>query len=639
MSVPPIFFEEARELLAAMQQGLLERASAPADAINAIFRAAHTLKGAAGIFGLDAIVHFAHAAEAVLDAVRDGRLALTDAVSGQLLEAHDELERLIEGVAAGHTLEGRAGLAEGLLATARGQPTAVVSQAAPSRAPANRYDVRVRFGESVMREGFDPISFIGFLGTLGELSAVTADLSRLPDHDFDPTNCGLTVTATLVSTVSADTVRSTFEFILDSSEVVVTPVAALTPAPAPVNVSEVKAMTAGAARVDGPRQVKVPAERLDALIDLVGELVSAGATAQAAAARAKDGATVEALAALSELVASIRDTSLALRMVPIGDTFTRFHRVVRDLAKQLQKQITLELHGADTELDKAMVDRLVDPLTHLVRNSLDHGLETPEVRVAAGKGPMGTLRLSAAHEAGAVVIDISDDGRGLDRERIRQKAIARGLVSADAALSVAELDQLIFLPGFSSVDTVSELSGRGVGMDVVKKTVEALRGTIELSSTAGQGTRLRLRLPLTLAIIDGFQVTAGDGTWVVPLKAIHECLDFSQVVESEAHHLLAVRGEAVPFIRLRELFRLRGDRPSREAVVVVQHGERRVALVVDALRGAAQTVIKPLGPVFRHMEGIGGATLLGSGEVGFIIDVGQVVALAMADRRRMVRAA
>lgn len=632
-NIPPIFFDEARDLLEVFQRGLLDRGARDAEAINALFRSAHTLKGAAGLFSLEGVVQFAHAAEAVLEAVRSGAVALDDATVKALLEAHDELERLIDEVAQGHERQGDQKLVQVLLARAGG---AAVPVAAVARASVkHRYSVSVRFGAPVMREGFDPISFMGFLATLGDLSDCEATFPELPEGDaFDPTSCYLRVEAMLVTPVSAETVQSTFEFILDSTQVVVTEVVeAALPPPPPPPAPQPSAESATPRAVE-TRLVKVPADRLDELIDLVGELVIAAAANQAVASRNKDTAASESLATLNQLVGSIRDTALGLRMVPVGETFSRFHRVVRDLSKQLGKSIQLELSGADTELDKSLVDRLVDPLTHIVRNSLDHGLETEADRIAAGKSPTGTLRIAAMHEGGSVVIDISDDGRGLNRPRILSKAIEKGLVPAGAKLTTEDIDELIFLPGFSSAEQVSELSGRGVGMDVVKRTIEGLRGTVELSSEDGKGTRLRLRLPLTLAIIDGFGVSVGTGRWIVPLKSIHECLDFATVVESEPHHRLSIRGQVVPFVRLRELFTLPGERPAKESVVVVEHADKRVGLVVDALHGAVQTVIKPMGPLFQHMEGVGGATILGTGDVGFILDVGQLVRKVATPRAR-----
>ena len=636
MNPQETFIGEAQELLTLMERGLLSTREHPGDAeaVHAIFRAAHTLKGAAGVFGYEAIVHFAHVAEAVLEEVRRGTRPLDAELVTVLLEAHDELLRLVGQVEAGLTPQANPALLARLEAEAAlpaDAPHGLASTPTPAPGKVTRYRVAVTFGRGVMTDGFDPLTFVRYLEQLGTLEARGCALDGLPaDDTFDPEACYLAPWVVLATAAEPRAIEEVFAFVRETSRVDVTRVDPSGQAP-PAGVRE-----AAAARSPA-RTVKVPAEKLDALVDLIGELVIAGATASATAGRARDGATSESLAALNQLIGSIRETALGLRMVPIGDTFARFHRVVRDVSRQLGKDITLDVRGGDTELDKAMVERLVEPLTHVVRNSLDHGVESKDERRAAGKPEQGHLRLSAAHESGNIVIELRDDGRGLDRPRILKKALEQGLVAAGQQLTEEQIDELIFLPGFTSVDTVSDLSGRGVGMDVVKKTVEELRGTIELLSEPGRGLTVRLRLPLTLAIIDGFMVRAGRGTYVLPQKVIIECLDFDQVLDSEAHHRLNVRGEVVPFLRLREVLRVAGAPPGRENVVMVQQGEQRVGLVVDQLVASSQTVIKPLGPLFRHVRGIAGATILGSGEVGFILDVPQLVRQAIPPRASRVR--
>ncbi len=386
-----------------------------------------------------------------------------------------------------------------------------------------------------------------------------------------------------------------------------------------------------AAPVVADRLVKVPAMRLDTLVDMVSELVIAGATAGVHATRTGDRPTIEAFASIQKLVAGIRDTALGLRMVQIGETFNRFRRVIREVSATLGKEVEVEIKGGDTELDKAMVERLADPLLHIVRNAIDHGLELPAVREGRGKPRAGKLWLEAFHQGGQIVIDVRDDGAGLNREKIRRKAIEKGLVSPQAELTDEQVDDLIFLPGFSSADQVTDVSGRGVGMDVVRRSIDQLRGGVEVLSKEGQGTTIRLRLPLTLAIIDGFLLAVGEAHFVVPSKLIRECLDFASLLDSAENHRLKLRGEAVPFVRLRELFELFELPPAtlrRESVVIIEYGDRKVGIVVDRLLGVSQTVIKPLGPLFKKYEGIGGSTILGSGEVALIIDVPQLMRLA-----------
>jgi two-component system chemotaxis sensor kinase CheA len=328
-------------------------------------------------------------------------------------------------------------------------------------------------------------------------------------------------------------------------------------------------------------------------------------------------------------VEEVRDSALTLRMVQIGATFNRFQRVVRDVSKELGKDIELVISGAETELDKTVVEKIGDPLTHLVRNSMDHGIESAEVRLANGKPAKGTLRLNAYHDSGSIVIEVSDDGGGLKKDRILQKAIEKGLVAPDANLTDKEIFNLIFEAGFSTSDAVSNLSGRGVGMDVVRRNINALRGTIDIESAQGEGTTIRIRLPLTLAIIDGFLVGVGTSSFVIPLDLVVECIELSDEDRraGEERNYLSLRGQVLPYMRLRDLFDVKGDQVRRENVVVVQYGNARAGLVVDALLGEFQTVIKPMGRIFSHVNGIGGSTILGSGEVALILDVPRLVQL------------
>jgi two-component system chemotaxis sensor kinase CheA len=305
-------------------------------------------------------------------------------------------------------------------------------------------------------------------------------------------------------------------------------------------------------------------------------------------------------------------------MVKIGATFTRFKRVVHDVARELGKDIELRTAGEDTELDKTVVEKIGDPLMHLVRNAIDHGIDAPEVRAARGKPAQGTVTLNAYHDSGSIVIEVSDDGGGLNRDKILSKAIERGLVAVDANLSDAEIYGLIFEPGFSTADQITNLSGRGVGMDVVKRNITALRGSVGIASEPGQGTTVTVRLPLTLAIINGFQVGVGKSVFVVPLDMVDECVKFS----AESHHdYTDLRGEVLPFIRLRDLFEVPGTPPERQNIVVVKHAGQKFGLVVDTLMGEAQTVIKPLSKMFTQVKGISGSSILGSGDVALILDV------------------
>jgi two-component system chemotaxis sensor kinase CheA len=374
------------------------------------------------------------------------------------------------------------------------------------------------------------------------------------------------------------------------------------------------------------RSVRVDADKLDQLINLVGELIIAGANVNLIARRAQIGELQESTSKLSMLVEEVRDSALQLRMVKIGATFNRFQRVVHDVSRDLGKNIVLEIAGEDTELDKTVVEKISDPLMHLVRNAMDHGIEPADVRAQRGKPAQGMLRLNAFHDSGSIVITVQDDGGGLNRERILAKAVERGLVDSGHHMSDSEVYGLIFEPGFSTADKVTNLSGRGVGLDVVKRNISALRGTVEMSSDEGFGTTVTIRLPLTLAIIDGFLVGVGKSTFAIPLDMIEECMAFSA---EPGHDYTNLRGEVLPFIRLRKLFSVPGAPTRGENIVVLKHAEQKAGLVVDTLLGEFQTVIKPLGQMFSQVKCISGSTILGSGEVALILDVPALVRQAI----------
>ena len=699
------FIAESRELLESMEEALLRIEQSPddTDTLNAIFRAAHTIKGSAGLFGLDDIVAFTHVAESVLDKVRGGELHVDAELVALLLAWGDQMSELVDNAAGGGELtpaEREQGqtlidqlnvyLDEATAAPAAHASGVTVPVAYPlphtteggGQVETDLWHISLRFGRDVCRNGMDPLSFIRYLGTLGEIHHVLTLFDRMPEaYAFDPESCYLGFEISIKSNADKATLEGVFDFVSEDCQIHILPPrskiteylqfiadmpgeelrigemlvrcgtltaheleAALkrqrdegAEHPRPIGELLVDAKLVPppvvAAALEKQRQVKesksgeanlirVDAEKLDQLINLVGELIIAGAGTTLIAQRAGVPELLEATATLSRLVEEVRDSALTLRMVQIGGTFNRFQRVVRDVSKELGKDIDLVISGADTELDKTVVEKIGDPLTHLVRNSMDHGIEAAEVRLARGKPAKGTLKLNAFHDAGSIVIEVSDDGAGLNKERILKKAIERGLVSEGAVLSDKEIYNLIFEAGFSTADVVSNLSGRGVGMDVVRRNIEALRGTVDLDSVEGQGSTVRIRLPLTLAIIDGFLVGVGNATYVIPLDMVVECIELSAADHDAGDkRYLNLRGEVLPYRRLREHFEVQGEAARRENIVVVRYGEAKAGLVVDRLLGEFQTVIKPLGRVFQHLQGIGGSTILGSGEVALILDV------------------
>ncbi|SEU18163.1 two-component system, chemotaxis family, sensor kinase CheA [Pseudomonas sp. NFR09] len=642
------FIVEARELLQAMEQSLLQLESDPGDqdAIGAIFRAAHTIKGSAGLFGLASIVGFTHIVEDVLDRLRDGSVAVDAALIALLLKCGDHMLELIDVVASrGETptpaaLERGETLREALsdyqplrTATADVVPAAVHDDTGADVL----WHISLRFGVDVFRNGMDPLSFLRYLDTLGQMVQVTTLTDSIPalEH-WDPESCYLGFEIDLRSTASHATLNEVFDFVRDDCDVQIravdeTPessvaigsdlIAHAEPGLAPASPQRQPANSEAKTR-DGS-YVRVNADKLDELINLVGELVIASAGASLLARSCNNDPLQEATSTVSGLVEEILDGALHLRMIPIGDTFNRFRRVVRDVSHELGKDIELIISGAETELDKTVVEKIGDPLMHLLRNAMDHGIESADARRAAGKSSKGHLSLNAYHDSGSIVIEIADDGAGLNRDRILEKAQERGLVASSAVLTDQEVYNLIFEAGFSTAEAVTNLSGRGVGMDVVKRNITLLRGTVDLDSRPGQGTVVRIRLPLTLAIINGFLVGIDQSTYVIPLDMVQECveLDDRQRQSSRDQGYLDLRGEVLPLVDLRDHFSHEGPAARRQNVVVVRYAEHKAGLVVDDLHGEFQTVIKPLGKLFGALRGISGSTILGSGAVALILDV------------------
>jgi two-component system chemotaxis sensor kinase CheA len=631
------FRQEAQDLLEEIEQGLLDLAHRPGDRdlVDAVFRGLHTLKGSGAMFGFDALAAFTHHCETAFDRVRKGEVAATPELVGAVLAAQDHMRALAEGrpasEATGDTL-----LADlRRVVEAAGQPVGAVET--PSEPGLNRWRVRFSLPANALINGARPLPLLDELRELGECSVV-ALTDAVPDFDaLVPTECHLAWDVTLVTKHGRDAIEDVFIFVIDdmtldiqdmnavaeAAEVVET-VVALEAAATPVEAAANEGRNAKA----GGDTVRVPAERLDEMMDRVGELVIAQSRLKQLAASSSDIALRAVAEEIERLASEMRDTMMVVRMVPIAQLFGRFRRLIHDLARDTGKTIELSTEGEATELDKTVIERLADPLIHLIRNAADHGLETPEQRLAAGKPEAGQVVLAARQSGAEVVITITDDGRGVDRARVRAKAEENGLIQPGQVLSDNELLQLIFAPGFSTAAAITNLSGRGVGMDVVKRTIEGLRGAIELSSTPGQGSVVSLRIPLTLAIIDGLLVRVGTGRYVIPLASVEECVELSveQDVRSTGRSLITLRDQLVPFIRLRQMFATGLEPDPHQKIVVVSTGQERVGLVVDQILGDHQTVIKALSALHAEVGAFSGATILGDGGVALILDMAHLVA-------------
>ncbi len=654
---------EAGELLEQVEQGLLDLRDNLGDMglVNAVFRGLHTLKGSGAMFGFDALAGFTHHCETAFDRVRKGDVRATPDLVDVILSAGDHMRALVEGdapEAAGQAILAR--LAAAVDAAAGGGSAPAPAPAAPTK---KGWKLSFRLPVDAMANGTNPLALLDELRALGDATIVARTDAVPPLADLVPNHCVIGWDCTLVGDISHDAIEDVFLFVMDDMEITIEPLAveddasgagaddaaepaAPTPAasaapaaPAAVTANDQQDRRA-ATRSQG-EHVRVPAERLDELMDRVGELVIAQSRLSQLAHHGNDLSLRSVSEEIERLAGEMRDTMMVLRMVPVSTLFGRFRRLILDLANETGKAIELVTEGETTEVDKTVIERLFDPLVHIIRNSCDHGLEKAEDRLAAGKPASGLIRLSAHQAGGEVLITITDDGRGIDRERVRAKAEANGLIQPGQVVSEDELLGLIFHPGFSTAAQVTNLSGRGVGMDVVKRTIESLRGSIDVKSVAGQGSTITLRIPLTLAIIEGLLVRVGEGRYVIPLAAVEECLELSleEDLRSRGRSIITLRERLIPFLRLRDLF-VTGTKPDTyQKIVVVGTGSERVGLVVDQIIGNHQTVIKAMSPLHRNVAAFAGATILGDGSVALILDIAQLVALGQPREERRIAAA
>lgn len=641
------FLEEASELLIELETGLLELGERPADRelVNRVFRAMHTLKGSSAMFGFDAIASFTHEVETVFDLVRDGSLGVTRDLIHLTLRARDRIRELLldpdasrpEDESATHAMIG----AFRCLVIAAGVEIPETVEPLEDGETATAYLIRFRPEREIFHRGMSPDQILAELADLGpcRVKFIGAHVPLL-EH-LEPELCLMEWEIELTTSRGIEAVHEVFMFLGDESRVEILPLpsaggelvamAGAASTPVPAGESEIPGTPGGKdapQRMKSISSVRVPAEKLDLLINLVGELVTAQARLSQISLVRDDADLLGLSEEIERLTSGLRDTALNIRMIPIGGTFSRFRRLVHDLSLELGKEVELVTDGAETELDKTVIEKLGDPLVHLIRNCIDHGIESPEVRRAAGKSPRGTIHLSALHSGDSVLLAIRDDGAGIDREAVLARGVERGLVPAGSELSEREIFNLIFAPGFSTSATLTSISGRGVGMDAVKRGVETLRGTIGIASSPGCGTTVTIRIPLTLAIIESLLVRIGGDCFVLPLSQVEECIELTRADVARAHgrHLVPVRDCLVPYIPLRERFAITGEPPEIQQVVIIDLGDgRRVGLVVDHVIGGHQTVIKSIGALYRAVSGVSGATILGDGTVALILDLQQLV--------------
>ncbi|HQA71444.1 MAG TPA: chemotaxis protein CheA [Deltaproteobacteria bacterium] len=668
----------------------LEQQPGDLDTVNRIFRAMHTIKGSGAMFGFDEIATFTHTIETVYDLIREGKLSVDEDLISLTLRSCDQIKAMLsasEGeVQADDALTLEISSAFKRLIPAEPDDAAQNARCGISEGGEEDIDekaeatfrIRFRPHRELFQNGTNPVPLLNELRSLGH-ARIICHLKDIPDlHEIDPEACYTSWDIILTTDKEDNAIRDVFIFVEHVSDIEITliddsngieeeeykkigeilfdrgdislsdlenilgrqkKIGEMLVESGKARRSEVKSALVEQEQVrelrkkrvaasvgEGASSIRVASHKLDSLVNLVGELVTVQARLSQLSAQKNDTDLTLVSEEVERLVAELRDNAMGMRMLPIGTIFAKFKRLVRDLSTELGKEVNFTTSGEETELDKTVIDKLGDPLVHLIRNSIDHGIESPDARKAAGKPAEGTIRLTAEHSGANVLISVSDDGAGLDTEAIRSRAIEKGLISPDAAMSEKDLFELILTPGFSTAKSISKVSGRGVGMDVVTSSIESFGGTVEIASVRGRGTTITLKLPLTLAIIDGLLVTISDEFFVIPLNAVVECIELSDEDRRHTHgrNLARVREEIVPYIPLREAFALGGGKPSIEQVVVTEVGERRIGFVVDKVVGQHQTVIKNMGKFLRHVDGVSGATIMGDGTVALILDINKI---------------
>lgn len=653
------FFEESFEGLGVMESGLLnlDVGTADVDVINAIFRAAHSIKGGAATFGFTSIASFTHVMETLLDEMRDQRRKVTEEAVSLLLLSVDCLRDLLVSARDGASVDVERVIdiqkkLENLLCDKK-EGSSCVSKHSKNEATFDHgWNIEFNPYVNMLITGNDPVRMFGELKSFGEIS-VKVDHSKIPGfNDLNPEDCYFSWKITLNSDVSREKIAEIFDWVDGECDLTIDPIHYVVDknlsdkdesqsnnvSHDATSVEEKRFSQDRRASSNSPENssIRVSIDKVDDLINMVGELVIIQSMLAQLGKDFDSSQIVKLRDGLSQLERNTRELQesvMRIRMLPISFAFNRFPRMVHDLSKKLGKEIEIKMSGESTEMDKTVMEKIGDPLVHLVRNSIDHGIELPNDRKAAGKPSIGLLHLNAYHKGGNIIIEISDDGNGLNKEKIVKKAKDRGLIKEDESLTEEQINDLIFLPGFSTAEIVSDVSGRGVGMDVVRRNIHDLGGKVEVSSIEGKGTTFTVRLPLTLAILDGQLVSVGDETYITPLVSIIESLQIDEknvnIIAGKAE-VYKLRNEYIPIVRLHEVFNItpKNKKLSGGLLVVVEGDGRRVGIFVDDLLGQQQVVIKSLETNFKRMDGISGATILGDGTVALIMDVSGLIRLS-----------
>ncbi|MBF3377168.1 chemotaxis protein CheA [Leptospira borgpetersenii] len=664
---------------------ILEKDSTNEEGIHSVFRAIHTIKGTSGMFGYEPIEKFTHEVETLLDRIRSGKQILTKEGIEFLFLACDHIYHLVKSLEDTDTLVldpktshkqidlislAKKLLAENFSNDLKKDSVSKSSQTSPGNlnvpSSSAHWQITLIPNRRLFESGMDPYTFIKYLAQSGNIKHVFVYPESIPDwREFHPEHSYLGFEISYDSPAEGEEIHSTFQFLKEESYLKILPpkcdldffeqncknfpfgreayLYALEIQKV-LNGDELQKLKNGFVHTSEEvysspniitvengkesetlkiqtKTLRVDSSKIDTLISLVGELITQEANLSRKIIDTGDTQLIESSESLYRLVSEIREFALSLRMVPIADLFEKYKRVVRDLSKELDKQVELEIFGGETELDRSVIEKIADPIVHILRNALDHGIETSEERIRKGKPAMGKLQIQASHGTGSILIEIKDDGKGLDSEKIVEKAISKGLITRDQALSESEIYSLVFQPGFSTAEHVTNLSGRGVGMDVVLKNIESLRGTVQIQTVKDQGSSFHIRLPLTLAIIDGFLVRASGLFFIVPMQMVRETVESKFVVNDSSSGTMNLRDELLPILHLSSFLSLETNKFHKENILILEYDDKSFGIVVNDLQGEIQSVIRPMAEIFKSIKCFSGTSILGSGEIAFILDV------------------
>ena len=652
-----LFFEDLEDQLTLMENALLDMQGAEnidKEMINQVFRAMHTIKGNAGMFGFDDIVSFTHKAENLLDNIRNDKIEMTPEMVDLFLEVKDHVEEISRLAGDNETMDSALQEKHNKLLTELSKylneetpQNNEVNDSKEDKSDALNYHLSLELLEDFFESGMKLESIIISLEDICDELKLYPITDKIPLLDeINPLKAYIKCEFDLLNVTSKEDIEEVFEFIEDDVNF---EIIALEEEKIEAPKEEIKEIPKEEPKPTPPKVVKVDnkpkkiekksyslrvdSTKIDTLINQISELVIANAKIAQIADESNNSELEEASSIMTSMIEEIRDGIMNVRMVQVGDSFSKFRRIVNEISKKLGKEIEFKIIGGETELDKTVVEKISDPLVHMLRNSLDHGIETPEERIKKDKPPKGSVILKAYPDAGTIVIEIIDDGKGIDPDFIYKKATEKGVIKGYEELSKKEILNLLFAPGFSTAETISDISGRGVGMDVVKKNIEELRGTVEIDSEVDKGSKITIRLPLTLAIIDGFLVQAGKTKYIIPLEMINECIELTpkQKEEMKGSSFINLRGNILPILDIRKFYNEEIIPNQRENIVVVKYANKKIGLQVDELYGEFQTVIKSLGDIFDNLEGISGGTILGSGEIALIFDIPKLIEQKIKD--------